>query len=48
MLQNARVTAFTVSEILRKNQRGVGKGKIALVPPTQSPYFVLNKNINFS
>ena len=32
MLQNARVTAFNVSELLRENQQGEG-GKIT--PPTQ-------------
>ena len=33
MLQNARVTAFTVSELLRENQQGRG-GKITpLFPP---------------
>ena len=28
MLQNAKVAAFTVSELLRENQQGRGKGKI--------------------
>ena len=32
MWQNARVTAFTVSELLRENQQGGGRGKIT--PPT--------------
>ena len=32
MQENARVTAFTVSELLRENQRGGGAGKL---PPTQ-------------
>ena len=27
MLENARLTAFTVSELLRENQLGVGLGK---------------------
>ena len=31
MLQNARVTAFTISELLRENQRG-GRGKITPIP----------------
>ena len=35
MLQNARVTGFTVSELLRENQQesGVGEGKITTHPP---------------
>ena len=33
MLQNARVTAFTVSELLRENQQG-GGGELS-PPPTQ-------------
>ena len=33
MLENARVTAFTVFELLRENQQGVGK--ITLHLPTQ-------------
>ena len=33
MLQNARVTAFIVSELLRENQRGGGWGGI--IPATQ-------------
>ena len=33
MLQNARITAFTVSELLRENQPGGGGSKIT--PPTQ-------------
>ena len=33
MLQNARVTAFTVSELLRENQQGVVV-KITPPPPT--------------
>ena len=32
MLQNARVTAFTVSELLRENQQE-GEGKITPPPP---------------
>ena len=32
ILQNGRVTAFTVSELLRENQQG---GKITPLPPTQ-------------
>ena len=37
MLQNARVTAFTVSKLLRENQQGGGGGgdKITPHPPTQ-------------
>ena len=30
MLQNARVTAFTVSELLRKNQQGSGAVRVNL------------------
>ena len=37
MLQNARITAFTVSELLRENQQGEGGGgggvKITLPAP---------------
>ena len=33
MLQNARVTAFTVSELLRENQLGGGK----IIPPLPAP-----------
>ena len=34
MLQNARVTIFTFSELLRENQQGSGGGEeIALRPP---------------
>ena len=34
MLQNARVAAFTVSELFRENQQGGGgEGKIKLPPP---------------
>ena len=32
MLQNAKVTAFTVFELLRENQQGEG---VKLPPPTQ-------------
>ena len=38
MLQNARVTAFTVSELLRENQQGVGvggEGEWGGITPTQ-------------
>ena len=33
MLQNAKVTAFTASELLRENQQGWGDVK--LTPPTR-------------
>ena len=33
MLQNARVTAFTVSELLRENQQGGGRVKLSPLPP---------------
>ena len=29
MLQNARFTVFTVSELLRENQRGLGKNSLS-------------------
>ena len=56
MLQNARVTAFTISELFRKNQQG---GKITLPPtkimvrnndaqPFQSVFFTVNKRWSFS
>ena len=35
MLQNASVTAFTVSELLRKNQQGRGGGGITPPHPTR-------------
>ena len=34
MLQNARVTAFTVSELLKENQQG--GGSVKLPPPPRS------------
>ena len=36
MLQNARVTAFTISELLRKNQEGDGGGKFTTPTHPQS------------
>ena len=33
MLQNARVTDFTVSELLQEYQQGAGGGKITPLPP---------------
>ena len=36
MLQNSRVTAFIVFELLRENQRG-GGGKITPPPPRLDP-----------
>ena len=35
MLQNAKVTAFNVSELLREKQMGGGGGKITPHPATQ-------------
>ena len=35
MLQNARITAFTVSELLRENRRREGGGGALKLPPTQ-------------
>ena len=46
MLQNARVTAFTVSELLRENQQGWGGGGAGEVTPhthTQIPRLGLRK-----
>ena len=37
MLQNVRVTAFTVSELLRENQQGGGGDKITSPPHTTRP-----------
>ena len=37
MLQNARVTAFTVSELLKENQHGVGI-KLPPAPPPPLPH----------
>ena len=36
MLQNARVTAFTVSELLRENQQGWGGGGGEVTPHTHT------------
>ena len=36
MLQNARVTAFTVSELLKENQQGGGSVKLPPPPPRSS------------
>ena len=33
MLQNARFTAFTVSEFLRENQETKGVGDVKVTPP---------------
>ena len=35
MLQNARATVFTISELSRQNQRGGWGGRLKLRPPTQ-------------
>ena len=32
MLQNAKSTAFTVSELLRENQQGAGRGAVIPFP----------------
>ena len=37
MLQNARVTAFTVSELLREKQHGWGGGGGGKIPPPPHP-----------
>ena len=41
MLQNARVTAFTISELLRENQQGR-----KIMPPPHPPRLGLNFNKN--
>ena len=48
MLQNARVTAFTISELLRENQQG-GKGGERIPPPPAPPppRLGLNKPRNY-
>ena len=33
MLQNAKIIAFTISELLRENQQGREGGKITKLPP---------------
>ena len=47
MLQNARVTAFTVSELLRENQQGWGggggEGEVTPHTHTQIPRLGLRK-----
>ena len=50
MLQNARVTAFTVSEVLRKNQWGGGgwvKIRITPSPPPPPPRLGLSRYIHW-
>ena len=44
-LQNVRVTAFTVSELLRDNQQG---GKVTSTPTTTTPprTQIINLNLN--
>ena len=37
MLQNARVTAFNVFELLREDQQGGGGGEVKLPLPHQQP-----------
>ena len=37
MLQNAKVTPFTVSELLRENQQRGGESKITSFPPPPPP-----------
>ena len=36
MLQNAKIIAFTISELLRENQQGREGGKITKLPPPSS------------
>ena len=36
MLQNAKIIAFTISELLRENQQGREGGKITKLPPPPS------------
>ena len=40
MLQNARVTDFTLSELLRENQQGRGGVKLHPPPPTTTQIWV--------
>ena len=42
MLQNARVTAFTISELLREKQME----KIKLLPPPRLMALTLSRNLN--
>ena len=35
MLQSARVTTFSISELIRENQQGGGGEGVNLLPPTQ-------------
>ena len=46
MLQNAMVTAFTVSELLRENQWMEGRGGKITPPSTQIRVKLLNANKN--
>ena len=48
MLQNVRVTAFTVSELIRENQQRGGGGKITPTtqPPTQIRVDVMIINVH--
>ena len=46
MLQNARVTAFTVSELLRENQQRRGAGG-KLPQPLHPPRFELKIKVPF-
>ena len=49
MLQNTRVTAFTVCELLRENQLGGGGGKITPHPlATQIRVKVLSYKLHYS
>ena len=46
MLQNTRVTAFTVFELLRENQQGRGvRGVVKLLPKTTQIRVKLRRNI---
>ena len=42
MLQNVRVLALTVSELLRENQQGGGGGAVKLTPIPHPPRSGLN------
>ena len=51
MLQNPRVTSFTVSELLRQNQRGEGGawvGKITPITQISVKRRAVNKSFDFS
>ena len=52
MVQNARITAFTVSELLREDQQGEGAGgaggKLTSLPTQIMVKIKINLNFNFN